>query len=302
METAVRRGIDGHRPTVVGRKRAVDEDGADPKGGSRMDGWLLVAIGSGLVGVGTLWMRPAGAPTQRPNGRPFLFAVAAATSLLVGMLGVPIVNADHTVTTSSDHLHNASTPNGFKVYLSSPRHASSGSRGECGWEENRNGRNWNWFAHVIDNGGAGSLFTRGYNTIVSANSRDDGFVTNKNSSNNWGADVHIVTHTNASNPCNDTPQYLLVMYSSGNANSTGLRTKLIENLDPVVPGGQNTWNCDALIECNSVNAPHRAYLELFFHTNQSAVNWYQAGGSHGTGVNNTWRVGLSVDQQLGYPR
>lgn len=189
-----------------------------------------------------------------------------------------------------------------KVYLSSPRHASSGSRGECGWEENINGRHWNWYAAHTNNGGAGSLLNRGYAVTVSANARDNGAVTNKNSSNNWGADVHIVTHTNASNGCPSSPQYVLVMYRSGNANSTGLRTQLLALLDPVIPGGQNTWDCDGLIECNSVLAPHRAYVELFFHDNQAAVDWFQAGGGGGAGVNNTWRYGYAVDERLGYPR
>src|SRR5262245_9876437 len=41
--------------------------------------------------------------------------------------------------------------NGVKVYLSSPRHASSGSRGECGWEENINGRIFNLYAAGLNN-------------------------------------------------------------------------------------------------------------------------------------------------------
>lgn len=269
-----------------------------------MDGWDLVGIGSALLGVATLSNRASAPRHQGRRHRRFPQAVAAGAGLLIAMSVVPSVSAEHTVTTSSDHLHNAASPsNGYRVYLSSPRHGSSGGRGECGWEENRNGRNWNWFAHVIDNGGAGSLLARHYDTIVGSNARDDGFISNKDRSNNWGADVHIVTHTNADNPCNDSSQYLLVMYRSGNANSTGLRTHLINELNPVVPGGSNTWDCDGLVECNSVTAPHRAYVELFFHTNQAAVDWYQAGGSHGNGAGvNTWRVGYALDLHLGYPR
>jgi hypothetical protein len=32
------------------------------------------------------------------------------------------------------------------------------------------------------------------------------------------------------------------------------------------------------------------------------VDWFQAGGGVGTGVNNTWYYGYAVDDLLGYPR
>lgn len=211
------------------------------------------------------------------------------------------VSASHTVITSSDTTYNPSPWNGFKVYLSSPRHVDSGDRGECGWEENINGRHWNNYAATQDNGGAGSFYNRGYKVVVSANNRNDGSSTNKNSSNNWGANVHIVTHTNASGGCASSAQYFLVMYRSGNANSTGLRTNLLDILNPIIPGGQNTWNCDAFTECNAVLAPHRVYVELFFHDNQAAVDWFQAGGGSGDGVTNSWNYGYAVDAHLGYP-
>lgn len=260
---------------------------------------LLISTGAVLL-IGPSALRWAGVVWPRPRRTRWLLACIGA-GVAVAM-GVATVMASHTTITSTDQVYNTNPWNGYKVYLSSPRHDDSGSRGECGWEENINGRHWNYYAAFINNGGSGGLVNRTYRITVSANARDNGAVTNKNSSNNWGAHVHIVTHTNAISGCPSSAQYLLVMYRTGVANSTALRTQLINKLDPVLPGGQNSWNCDGLIECNSVNASRRAYVELFFHDNQASVDWFQAGGGNGTGVNNTWRYGFAVDELLGYPR
>ena len=193
--------------------------------------------------------------------------------------------------------------NGVKVYLSSPRHASSGARGECGWEENVNGRIFNLYAADLNVSGD-TLSSRGYQTRVSPNSRDDGWRLNRDESNNWGADVHIVTHTNAYVGCDNAAQYLLVMYKTGDANSIGLKDRLLGRLDPVVPGGQNSWNCDNLGEC-AANAPHIAYIELFFHTNQKAANWFIGGlkDPQATGAAEASpQLGLALDEHLGHPR
>lgn len=193
--------------------------------------------------------------------------------------------------------------NGVKVYLSSPRHASSGQRGECGWQENVNGRIFNLYAADLNDSGD-TLSSRGYQTRVSPNSRDDGWRLNRDESNNWGADVHIVTHTNAYVGCDNSAQYLLVMYKTGDANSIGLKDRLLGRLDPVVPGGQNSWNCDNLGEC-AADAPHIAYIELFFHTNQAAADWFmgpredeQATGA----MEASPQLGLALDEHLGQPR
>lgn len=195
--------------------------------------------------------------------------------------------------------------NGVKVYLSSPRHASSGDRGECGWEENINGRIFNLYAADLnDSDTLGSLTTRGYQARVSPNSRDDGWRLNRDESNNWGANVHIVTHTNAYVGCDSAAQYLLVMFKSGDANSIDLRDKLLQQLDPQVPGGQNSWNCDNLGEC-AANAAHIAYIELFFHTNQAAVDWFIGPGDDPEargGMDASPYLGVALDEHLGYPR
>jgi hypothetical protein len=192
--------------------------------------------------------------------------------------------------------------NGVKVYLSSPRHASSGERGECGWEENVNGRVFNLYAADLNDRGD-TLTTRGYQTRVSPNSRDDGWRLNRDESDNWGADVHIVTHTNAFVGCDNAAQYLLVMFKTGDANSVGLAEELLQQLDPQVPGGQNSWDCDTLGECAAA-APHIAYIELFFHTNQAATDWFigPVKDPNATGaMDASPSLGAAVDEHLGHP-
>jgi hypothetical protein len=195
--------------------------------------------------------------------------------------------------------------NGVKVYLSSPRHAGSGERGECGWEENVNGRIFNLYAADLnDSDTLGTLTTRGYETRVSPNSRDDGWRLNRDESNNWGANVHIVTHTNAYVGCDNAAQYLLVMFRSGDANSIDLKDNLLQQLDPQVPGSRNSWNCDRLGEC-AADAEHVAYIELFFHTNQPATDWFVGPGDdpEATGaMDASPYLGVALDEHLGYPR
>jgi hypothetical protein len=246
---------------------------------------------------------PRAAPRHRASRALTAAGLVVALLSAVVLPSVP-ATAHHTTITTGHHTYIPSGWNGYKVYLSSPRHSDSGSRGECGWEENINGRHWNInaaYKQTYNTSTSARFWERKYQTKISPNSRDNGYLANRTESNNWGANVHIVTHTNAWVGCGNSANYLLVMFRSGNNNSINLKNHLIAKLDPITPGGQNSWDCDGLAECNA-NAAHRAYVELFFHTNTSAVNWFQNGGGHGTGVNNTWRYGYAVDDHLGYPR
>lgn len=203
------------------------------------------------------------------------------------------------------------TSNGVRIYLSSPRHASSGSRGECGWEENINGRLVNLEAATSTYGSSGLADDWEYDVVVSGNPHDDGYLLNREASNNFGADLHLVTHTNANGSgCGDSAQYVLSMFKSTNSNSVALANQLATALDPVVPGHKNSWNCDGLAECGA-QAPHVAYLELLFHTNQAAADWFMAaGGDHAAGCADGlcgWAqsgrtVATTVDAFLGRPR
>jgi hypothetical protein len=199
------------------------------------------------------------------------------------------------------------TGNGVRVYLSSPRHASSGSRGECGWEENVNGRTANVWTASADTSSYKGLAGRDYLAYVSGNAHDDGWRLNRDESNNLGAQVHVVTHTNAFEGCGNAAQYVLVMFKEGDVNSIGLRDELVAKLDPVVPGGRNSWNCFGVLGECSANAAHVAYVELFFHTNKAATDWFQ--GSHNNKCDQGcgWQAGGkaladAIDDHLGNPR
>ncbi|HET8643514.1 MAG TPA: hypothetical protein VFM37_16380, partial [Pseudonocardiaceae bacterium] len=136
-------------------------------------GWML------RVGVG------GSTRSKRPRRGFVGIAVLSIALLTAGTCKKP----PHGISDVSETFEPRGVPwNGVKVYLSSPRHSNSGNRGECGWEENVNGRIFNLYAADL-NDSAATLSTRGYQTRVSANSRDDGWRLNRDESNNWGADV-----------------------------------------------------------------------------------------------------------------
>ena len=279
--------------------------GPRPSGWRGRAGTLALGVGAALR-LRRAPVRVAGPrrPPARGGGRRrrgFIgIAVVSVLLLTAGTCKKP----PHEISDVSETFEPRGVPwNGVKVYLSSPRHASSGERGECGWEENVNGRIFNLYAADLNDQGE-TLSTRGYQTRVSPNSRDDGWRLNRDESNNWGADVHIVTHTNAYVGCDNAAQYLLVMYKTGDTNSVGLAGELLQQLDPQVPGGQNSWNCDTLGEC-AADAPHIAYIELFFHTNQAAADWFVGPleDPEATGAMDAApRLGAAMDEHLGYPR
>ncbi len=235
---------------------------------------------------------------------------AKAVALAVGfaLLLAACHKAPYPEITAETKTFGGETGHATRVYLSSPRHSSSGSRGECGWEENVNGRTANMWAATADTSTYKGLAGRNYLVYVSPNAKDDGFLLNRQESNTVGAQVHVPTHTNAfGQGCGDAAQYVLVMFKEGDANSTGLRDQLLAKLDPVVPGGRNSWNCfGVLAEC-SANAPHVAYLELFFHTNKAATDWFMGPHDGKCAQVCGWQAsgkGLAdaIDDHLGNPR
>lgn len=258
---------------------------------------LLVAAGVALLASSALLRRPL--PRITRVSLTGIFLAIGAVALWVSSASWAV----HTEITSADYASASNPWNGKKVYLSSPRHSSSGQRGECGWEENINGRYWNFYAAVVNTGGGGSFHDRTYDVQVSGNARDDLYMQNVQMANSWGADVYIVTHTNAFGSCGNSASYVRVMYRTGVPDSSGLATELMNELDPALPGGQSGTDCDGLDECLYANATHRSYVELFFHTNPSAVSWFQGSGTEGNGgVKESWRYGWAVDLRLGYPR
>lgn len=211
--------------------------------------------------------------------------------------------------------------NGITVYLSSPRHSNSSNRGECGWEENINGRHFNahaangvhWQGEVQESGDPGfelrNLRRRGYRVIVGSNPRDDGLNDNVRRSDLAGADVHLVTHTNSLEGCgNRAGNYTLSMWREGSP-QTGkdLAEIMAATLDVVVPGTKRA-DPDRLIagvslgELRDPAAPTRVYNEVIFHDNQTHVDWFQGGGGVGDGVREgAWRYGFALDSFFSSP-
>ena len=245
------------------------------------------------------------------SGRIAVAMLALSAALAIA----PRAHASHTVITASDtEFAPIGSDNLHKVYLSSPRHSDSGSRGELGWEENINGRHWNYYAATgnYKNGSSSTSTTRnlrarGYHVRVSANSRDGGYLHNRTASNNWGADVHIATHTNAL-AGSGTGNYMLIMVDDATATSsdTELRSQLDERLGDQVPGTEvlttDNSNYTGNLAELSANADYNVYVELIFHDNSDHVDWFGSGGDWGRSVKyHAWRYGYAVDQALGYP-
>lgn len=262
-----------------------------------MGSLLLTGSGVALLVVATLLHF---GNQRRLRGRSIIGGGSALVLILVLLSSVAL--ATHTEITSADYA-SASTPwNGKRVYLSSPRHTTSGQQGECGWEENINGRHWNMYAGTIYTNGH-SLHDRTYDVQISGNARDGLLTQNVSMANNWGADVYIVTHTNAVNGCPESYSYVRAMWRTGVPNSSGLASELMNDLDPALPGTQSGASCDTLYECVNANASHRSYVELFFHSNSADKSWFQGNGLEGQGgVKESWRYGWAVDIRLGYPR
>lgn len=189
--------------------------------------------------------------------------------------------------------------NGYRVFLSSPRHSDSGSRGECrspGYEENVNGRRFNMYSANGDYLGTSyaptstfrNLHSRGYYTAVSRNTRDNGYLANRTESQNWGANIHIITHTNAlTGGCGAGGDYLLTMYNS--STDKALSDRLLASLDGPVPGPAVTWQRTDLAELFTNASNGDTYVEVQFHTNPTRQSWlatsmYQAGSRYGAGV------------------
>jgi len=261
-----------------------------------------------------------------PGQRTRVFSARAAVvggvaGAAIG-LGAVTASASHTEITANDVEYTAlpvaggDSYNGYRVYLASPRHASSGSRGELGWDENINGRHWGnyaasssyYFGTSAPTNRLRNLNSRGYKVRLSGNSdnaADGDWATNRTNGNNFGADVYIVTHTNANDTDSNTPpgDYVLTMWRN-DANSIDLSADVLAWANLAVPaGGTNSWDVAGIAgEINSQNeANHVTYLELFFHNNQCHVNWFEGGGGSGLGVKYASVIGTALDGHLNYP-
>lgn len=170
----------------------------------------------------------------------------AVLAVLVGFMIPGAAIAEHRIV-DNDIFYSNSNWNGIRVFLSSPRHDDSGGKvksgndRECknpGWEENVSGRYWNfwatntnYYAEQYDSQNKyRNLRSRGYKVGISRNDGRPpkvGATANRNASNNWDADVHLVTHTNShEDGCPSSPRYLLLMYRPGDGHGVSLRRQV----------------------------------------------------------------------------
>lgn len=164
---------------------------------------------------------------------------------------------------------------------------TNGRARECpsGNEENVNGRRFNWHAGNGDwlNGTLApgltvtNLHGRGYTVRVSKNSRDEGYLQNRDNSRNWGSDIHIITHTNGNDGCNTGLDYLETMWAhdADSLDDRALASALRIDLNPYVPGTGRIDQRPLLTELSTNRRWGDAYVELQFHDNSVNNQWLQ---------------------------
>jgi hypothetical protein len=232
-----------------------------------------------------------------------LFTVLA----LVGIVILPFGRSAEAVS-----YYNPSSWNGKKVFLSPAYHTSEpGARGECQDQVERymNRAIAQEAAYRGDRPGSVDFTERGYRVAIGWSTPTQ----NKNDSNSWGADIHIPLHSNAKSPgCGAS--------SSANAGTMVIYVSTAgSNLSSYVRDAVGTWfdyqgtygspspgindlKChvtspctpySSLTELNDTTAI-ASYLENEYHTWVSGVNWL---------TRTDWqsRIGMAVDQYLGYP-
>ncbi len=211
-----------------------------------------------------------------------------------------------------DEIYAAYAPvNLYRVYLSPARHTDSGLRGECsGLDENTmaywvaydatTGDYYNDVPNTTSDGR--NLTARGYEVRIGTGTLQSAI----DNSNAWGADLHIPLHSNSGpGGCASTNASAFgtnVIYRSGSTSGQALADQLRWSVGPASPG-TNDYIClnpgdpctiIDLGELRNTNAV-AAYMESEFHSWTIGVNWLWSDYSW------RWRIGVGVDQYLGYP-
>lgn len=227
----------------------------------------------------------------RRVGRLLSWLVVAISLCVVASTAQP----DPAEAGSAYYLH--SNWNNYKVYLS-PAYHYGGNVGCDGYVEDSNSEGAPKIAREAASGYGTDLLDRGYYIKVRWGVNAN---TKVSDSNAWGADIHIPIHSNAkSQNCGASSSYggTIVMWQKTSQQS--FATTLKNAVGPASPG-TNDYICYApscssyssLAELAGPNAL-AAYLEAEFHTYSLGVSWLRS-------RNWTWRIGMAVDQYLGYP-
>ncbi|MBL0888016.1 N-acetylmuramoyl-L-alanine amidase [Myceligenerans indicum] len=228
--------------------------------------------------------------------RPFLGRAGAAliVTVLAAAAGAPPASAD------TDY--NPGNWNGKRIYLSQACHDGNDGvpGGSCitnhGCRDySENAQSYATALHAINGvrDNRMNLLERGYRVRRGTGTLNQ----NVNSSNNYGADLHIPIHSNArTEKCGDTTRSkhgTLMMYVS----KAGRRCSdsFVRWFGPGSPGTNDVRAYRSnLGELNNTTAV-ACYLEMDFHTWRKGRNWLIGEQNY------SWRVGRSIDEYLGYP-
>lgn len=194
--------------------------------------------------------------------------------------------------------------NGYKIYLSPAKHVPYDGDAPNYGCDNHNENYWaNELAWTAAIGAGTDLLARGYSVRIGSS----GYVTNKNSSNAWGANYHIPMHSNAPGSSSEwdcTAPYnldwgasgTLLMYYPGSTGGSGMSDSLVYTVGSSSPGRgyDKKISSTCCTEITQTTA-YAAYLESGFHTFNPDQDWLQQHADWG------WRVGWAVDRYLGYP-
>lgn len=230
----------------------------------------------------------------------------AAVCAAAAIVGLPLT------ATAQDEMYFSSTWNGYRVYLSPARHTDTGARGECNIDENTMGY---WVAYDAAQGDyyndvsnttsdGRNLTARGYDVKIGTGTIQSAI----NNSNAWGADLHIVIHSNADmttgvdcSRTNASAFGTVGIYRSGSVGGQTLTDAIRNAVGPASPGTNDiicfnpgdpctTKDLGELRETTAV----ASYLESEFHTWNIGADWLWAQ------LWWRWRIGVGVDQYLGY--
>jgi hypothetical protein len=226
--------------------------------------------------------------------------LAASASACALGLAVPPAYAQTT-----DEIYNPATSNGFRIYLSPARHTNAGARGECQGLNENDIAYYNVYDAAVSNSYTNpNLVERGYTVRIGTGTVQSAI----NNSNAWGADRHVVMHSNskATQNCPSTNAAAYgtnVIYRSGSTRGQALSSSLNSAIGPASPGTNDYICYNPGHPCTTIDlgelrdtvAP-AAYIEAEFHDWDRGVNFLWSD------ISWQWRIAQGIDTHLGSPR
>ncbi|MBE1874602.1 hypothetical protein [Myceligenerans pegani] len=248
-------------------------------------------------------LRPPRGPAGATRPAAVLTAVLTTAALVTAVFTTAaLVTVGLAPPAAADVDYNPGTWNGKRVYLSQACHDGNDGvpGGSCitnhgcgGYSENA--QSYATALHAINGAQEDrlSLLERGYRVRRGTGTLNQ----NVNSSNNYGADLHLPLHSNArGETCGNTTDRdhgTLMMYVSPAGRDCS--DTFVRWFGPASPGTNDVRAYRSnLGELNNTTAV-ACYLEMEFHTWNKGTNWLLGEEDY------SWRIGKSVDEYLGYP-